>query len=366
MPVFACNKKARVKVKEVGHSLSTALAGYTRNRCHQDTRGKGGASGMHTRVFIYMLVMIAAVSATCLGSSNWLATGTVTKVDGYTIYFLSKDNIVFHVNASGAVMLCDSRITQGALRTGDKIRVYGTLTGSNKVRAARIRMLTSGGYRNAAAAPSAEKEVRIVVEKESPDLAESCAEPAVSTAQPDLQPDATRPADINLTYTWQGKGLITDVDYVGHQVKIRTSDGQFTINTNNAVMIQGTVRVGLGRLNRGDTLWVAGNEVAPNVVDGGMIRVLRTYTDAQNSVPSLPVSVVGVILNVDYPSRTFKMTGRSTWAVVSCDDNTIIQFQDVNKTFHDLKPGTKINMSGHGNLTDGYSAQRVQIIGFAP
>jgi hypothetical protein len=128
-------------------------------------------------------------------------------------------------------------------------------------------------------------------------------------------------------------------------------------------MVRGTVRVGLGRLNKGDTIWAAGNEVAPNVIDGRMIRVLRTYTDAQNAVPMLPVSVVGVILQIDYPSRTFKMTGRSTWAVVSCDDNTVIQFQDIKKTFHDLKPGTKINMSGYGNLTDGYAAQHIQIIG---
>ncbi len=223
-------------------------------------------------------------------------------------------------------------------------------------------MLTTGGYRNAATGSGPEREVKIVVEKEPVEAPEAApCPPLEQITPPPVQPDQTC-----LEYTWQGKGLVTDVDYVGHQVKIQTSDGPFTISTDNAVIVQGTVRVGMGRFNRGDTIWAAGNEVAPNVIDGRMIRVLRTYTDAQNAVPTLPVSVVGVILQIDYPSRTFKMTGRSTWAVVSCDDNTVIGFRDIKKTFHDLKPGTKINMSGYGNLTDGYAAQHIEIIGVSP
>jgi len=321
---------------------------------------------MHTRVFIYALVVMAILSTTCAASSkapSWLATGTVTRVDGTTVFFLSRDNVVFRIDAGGAVILSDSKFGPGPMRTGDKIRVYGSLVGTNQVKAARIRMLTSGGYKNASsgAGPAPEKEVKIIVEKEQPAVTESApsAVPAPAAGGPPG-------GEACLDYTWQGKGLVTDVDYVGRQVKIQTSDGQFTVNTDNAVMVRGTVRVGLGRLNKGDTLWVGGNEIAPNVVDGRMIRVLRTYTDAQNAVPMMPVSVVGVILQIDYPSRTFKMTGRSTWAVISVDDNTVIQFQDVKKTFHDLKPGTKINMSGYGNLTDGYAAQHIQIIGLSP
>ena len=97
-----------------------------------------------------------------------------------------------------------------------------------------------------------------------------------------------------------------------------------------------------------------------------MIRVLRAGYEAQNANTVVPVSVVGVIQQIDYPSRTFRMTGRSTTAVVSCDDNTIIGSRDLCKTFHDLKPGTRINMSGYGNLTSGYAAQHIEIIAVSP
>ena len=85
-----------------------------------------------------------------------------------------------------------------------------------------------------------------------------------------------------------------------------------------------------------------------------------------NAVPMMPTSVVGVIQQIDYPSRTFKMTGRSTVGVISCDDNTVIQFQQIKKCFGDLKPGTKINMSGYGNLASGWAAQHIQIIAVSP
>jgi len=319
---------------------------------------------MHALRIVILLTGVAIMSAACSASSkpaSWLATGTVTKVDGGTIYFLSKDNAVFRIHASGAEVLSDDKGGLGPIRPGDKVRVFGLLVRPGEVRAARIRMLTSGGYRVASGA-GPEKEVEIVIEKETGEAPEDNSEQAPEQTES----ATTQPVEPRLAYTWQGKGLVTDVDYVGRQVKIQTSDGSFVVDTDKAVMIQGTVRVGIGRLNQGDTIWVAGNEVAPNVVDGRMIRVLRTYTEAQNAPTMMPVSVVGVIQQVDYPSRTFRMTGRSTWAVVSCDDNTVIQFQSIRKTFHDLKPGTKINMSGYGNLTTGYAAQHIQIIAVSP
>lgn len=319
---------------------------------------------MRKAALIYVLLGLTIASVACAAGkpASWLATGTVTKAVGNTIYFLSRYNVVFHIDAGGAVIVSDVKPGDGVIRPGDTIRVLGTLIGSNDVKAARIRVLRSVGPGSAGTGSGPEKEVKIVVKKEPAELPEAGPGPASEQADS----SAPQPQEPCLTYTWQGKGVVTDVDYVGRQIKIQTSNGPFTINTDRAEMVRGTVRVGLGRLNRGDTIWVAGDEIAPNVVDGRMIRVLRTYTDAQNAVPTLPVSVVGVILQIDYPSRTFRMTGRSTGAVVSCDDDTVIQFQDIKKTFHDLKPGMRINMSGYGNLTDGYAAQHIQIISFSP
>ncbi len=81
---------------------------------------------MHTRVFIYVLVGLTVASAACAAKApDWLATGTVTKVDGNTIYFLSKDNVVFRIDAGGAVIVSDVRLADGNVRPGDKIRVFG-------------------------------------------------------------------------------------------------------------------------------------------------------------------------------------------------------------------------------------------------
>lgn len=304
------------------------------------------------------VIVLCAASVASPKTASWLATGTVTRVDGGKIYFMSRNNDVFRVNVRDARILYTSKSNQGGIRTGDVVRVFGFLVRSGEVKAARVRVMQSASSRTAHAGTGPSKEVKIVVEKDT--------EPSSGSMDVDIVPPPQPPAEEPSTMTWQGKGLITDIDFVGHQVTIQTTDGQFKVNVDNATMVRGSVRTTFGRLNQGDTLWVAGNEVAPNVVDGRMIRVLRTASEAQNALPMLPVSRVGVILQIDYPSRTFRMTGQSAGAVVSVDDNTVIQFQDIRKCFLDLKPGTKINMSGYGNLASGYAAQHIQIIAVSP
>ena len=318
---------------------------------------------MHaSRVLWFVLlgaIIIAAAATAAQSSAGWLATGVVTKVGAHALYMLGKDNRVYRVDLAGANMVSGDR----EIRPGSIVRVYGRLSSKTEVCASRVRVMNDGHAKAAEQGAGPQKEVRIVVEKE-PAGVPPPLEPPVGIPGPNAScgVPATEPPGT----TWQGKGLVMDIDFAAHQVKIQTTDGPFVINTDNAVMIRGTVRASLSQLNQGDTIWVAGDEVAPYVIDGRMIRLLRTYSEAQNAVPTLPVSVVGVILQVDYPSRTFKMTGRSTTAVVSCDDNTVIQFQDLKKGFADLKPGTKVNMSGYGNLNAGYAAQHIQIIAVSP
>jgi len=302
------------------------------------------------------VALICAISVASPRSGSWLATGTVTKVDGSTVYFLSQYNAVFRIDTSQAKMFYDSRGGDNQVRAGTKIRVFGCLVGPSVVKAARVRVLQS---RTASAGAGPKKEVRIIVEKD-------VEQTPSSSMDVGIVPHLAAPSEETPTMTWQGKGLITSIDFVGKQVVIQTTDGPFTVNVNQAVMVRGAVRTTFGRLNQGDTIWVAGNEVAPNVVDGRIVRVLRTASEAQNAVTVTPVSRVGVIQQIDYPSRTFRMTGVSTGAVVSVDDNTVIQFQDIKKCFADLKPGTKINMSGYGNLASGFAAQHIQIIAVTP
>jgi len=311
-------------------------------------------------VLLGMLIIATGWAAPAKGGS-WLATGTVMKLDGNTVYFLGRDNAVYRIDTSRTVMLSNTSSTDVEPRPGDLVRVFGCTTRAGEVKAARVRVLKSAGAKSALGGSGPGKEVRIIVENDSEEAGGEAAQ--VGKCAPGLPGP---PLEQVPSTTWQGKGLISDIDYVGHQVKIQTSDGSFTVNVDNAIMVRGTVRVGLSRLNQGDAIWVSGNEVAPYVVDGRMIRVLRTATEAQNAVPMMPTSVVGVIQQIDYPSRTFKMTGRTTVGVVSCDDNTVIQFQQIKKCFVDLKPGTRINMSGYGNLTSGWAAQHIQIIAVSP
>lgn len=306
---------------------------------------------MRIASLVWLLLLGVSISVAAGAAPSWLATGTVTKVDGSTLYFLSRGNSVFRIDTSAARIFSGGAELNITIGTGDKVRVFGYLTKPGSVRAARVRVLSSVGGASAVGS-GPRKEVRIVVEKEP------VAVPQALPANP--CPVAPPPCSVQC---WEGKGIVVDIDYVGHQVKVRTSDTSYTVDVDNAQMIRGTTRVRFGSLNLGDTIWVQGTIVAANVIDGRMIRVLRTVSEAQNALPLLPVSMVGVIQQIDYPSRTFKMAGPNTPVVVSVDDNTDIYFQMIRKQFNDLKPGTKINMSGSGSLATGYAASHIQIIG---
>ncbi len=301
---------------------------------------------MRTAFVVCLLLLGISITVAAGAAPSWLATGIVTKVDGNTIYFLSSENLVYRVDIGQARILSDVGNISPAIGPGDKVRVYGHVTMAGTVQAAQVRVLGSArAFSLSGSGPR--KEVRVIVEKEP-----ASAPGADASTDPVCKPRL-----------WEGKGIVIDVDYVGHQIRLQTSDTNYTINVINAQMIRGTTMVRFGSLNLGDTIWVQGTVVAQNVIDGQMIRVLRTVSEANNAVPQLPLTIVGVVLQIDYPSRTFRMRGPHTAVVVSVDDNTDIFFQMNRKQFNDLKPGTKISMHGNGSLATGFTARHIQIIG---
>lgn len=305
---------------------------------------------MRTASLVWLLLVGALICIPAGAAPSWLASGIVTRVDGDTLYFLSRENSIYRIDARSARIASNVGQLSPAIASGDKVRVFGYVSKQGNIQAAQIRVLAT--IRAASAQGSGpRKEVKIVVEKQPgqvPEVAAAGADaaPACCDAKP-----------------WQGKGIVIDIDYVGKQIRLQTSDSNYTIDVDNAQMIRGTTRVRFGSLNLGDTIWVQGSLVAANVVDGRMIRVLRTVSEAQNAVPQLPLTIVGVIQQIDYPSRTFKMAGPNTTVVVSVDDHTDIFFQMNKKQFNDLKAGTKISMNGTGSLATGYTAQHIQIVG---
>lgn len=282
-------------------------------------------------ILILGIVLISIIYGTADAGERkaWIGDGTITKVSGTTLYLMGLNNKAYQIDADNATIIFDNGINRiEQVRVGDRVKIYGYSTGSESVKADNIRIFA---------------------------IADTI--PAVSDGQLAPQLPLTK---------WEGKGIVTDINYLGRQIKIQTSCGNISINAGRAEISSGGQAIKINRLDLGDTIYIEGSVAGPYEVDARIVRVLRTASDARNAVPVLPVSVIGTILQVDYPSRTFKMVGKVTAIIVSVDDNTVIQSEHVLKSFNDLRPGMRINMSGYGNLTTGYAAQHIQIISVSP
>lgn len=293
----------------------------------------------------------AAEQAPCdYAGCSWLATGTVAKMDGKTFHLLGKDNVVYTIDAGPAEVIFENYTADCcSLRVGDTVRVYGTVSGPAAVRAARIRVFSREPVRPAPSGAGPQREVKIIVE------------PEAATTSP--APEAQVPT---VEANWHGRGLVTDVDYTGKKIKIRTSTGQFSINTRGARLVNGSTAIGLGTINQGDAVRITGGLVGLNEIQACEVRVVRTRSESENALPQKHISVVGIIQQIDYPSFTFSMTTVSTPIVVLADPDTHIHQQGKATAFMELRPGMRIRISAYGSLATGYAAKEVQIIGVSP
>ncbi len=281
---------------------------------------------------------------------TWLATGTVTRIDGPVFYLLGKDNVIYKIDSqSSEVFVGDSKADHYMPKIGETVRVYGTVGDGCKIEAARVRIFSDDRVASAAPVGSGpEKEIKIIVQREPP-KSDACA------SEPCKQSTA-----------WQGRGLITDIDFTGKRLKIQTPSGHYTIDVAGVPLIYGATRIGMGSLNQGDAVKISGNLVGVNEVQAQVIRITRTRSESENALPLTPASVVGLIEQIDYPSMTFRMRTERNELVISMDEDTIVQQQMIRMSFMDLKPGMKIKMSGNGSPGTGYAASHIQIIGVAP
>jgi hypothetical protein len=281
---------------------------------------------------------------------TWLATGTITKVNGNTIYLLAKDNIVYTVLLKRTEVIFEDFATDdNSLRVGDTIRVYGTISGPQQIQASRIRVFSRKPSSQTVSEPESDKLIKIIVEPEP--IAEAGTKPPATDEQP---------------ANWSGRGLVTDIDYAGRMIKMRTSTGQYTINAANARLVHGNKIIGLGTLNQGDAVRITGRLVGLNEIDANEVRVVRTHIEAENALPQKPISVVGIIQQIDYPSFTFTMSTESAPITVLADVDTLVQLQGKKSAFMHLKPGMRVRMSGYGSLATGFAAKEIQIISISP
>jgi len=281
---------------------------------------------------------------------TWLATGTITKVEGNTIYLLAKDNVVYTVLLKRTEVIFENFATgDNNLRVGDTIRVYGTISGPQKIQALRIRVFSRKPSSQTVSETEPDKLIKIIFEPEP--IAEVGAKSPAADEQP---------------ANWSGRGLITDVDYAGRIIKLRTSTGQYTINAANARLVHGDKIVGLGTLNQGDAVRITGRLVGLNEIDANEVRIVRTHAEAESALPQKPISVVGIIQQIDYPSFTFTMSTGYAPITVLADVDTLVQIQGKKSAFMHLKPGMRVRMSGYGSLATGFVAKEIQIISISP
>lgn len=281
---------------------------------------------------------------------TWLATGTVTKIEGSKVFLLGKDNVVYTIDRSQANVIYDGC---ESLKVGLVVRVYGTVTGANQIRASQMRVCPPGSVAPSGEGAGPTEEIRIIVEPETAPTA-----PAPTATQP--------PAAVTQPANWSARGLVTSVDYTGRKVMVNTPSGQFTINVGGAALSNGSRAIPLASLSQGDAVRITGRLCGLNEVDAVEFRVVRTRTDAEGALPQKPVSLVGTIQQIDYPSFTFTMTTDSTPVVVLVDQSTYVQQHGKRTAFMELRPGMRVRMSGSGNLGTGFAAREIQIIGVSP
>lgn len=304
-------------------------------------------------VLVLGMVLISTLFAvqTAQADRNWLATGTVTKVDGDTFYFLGRDNVVYAINAGQSEVIVNNFQSDCyTVRVGDTVRVFGCATDPKTIIAKRVRIIKRCAPE---AAEEPKKEIRVIMQGSLPGSEITGTGPVASVPQA---------AECN----WEGRGLINDIDYSGYRLKVQTSAGQFSINTGSALLTNGSKRIRFGTLNLGDAVRISGRLVGLNEIDAQSVSVTRTRSEAENAVPQMPVSVAGVIQQIDYPSMTFKMRTEHSVIVVAADAKTIVQQQMDCEAFKDLKPGMRVKMSGYGSLATGFTAHHIQIISVSP
>lgn len=306
-------------------------------------------------VFIALTCGVQADTGTCTANDKvgqtWLATGIVVKSEGSTFYLLGKDNIVYRIDGGKSEVFVDeAKASTDAWCVGDTARVYGVVQEPCKICAERVRVFkrddASGAVTGAPVAPIAgsEKEVKIIIEKEQ-------AQPA-GTGAGETQPNSCN---------W--RGWVADINYGSRRISLQTTSGAYNIDIKSALILKGNAKTGLGILNQGDAVQVSGTVVGLNEVKAQSIEILRSRTDAQGALPQTPISVIGVIQQIDYPSMTFKMQTETTTIVVMADKNTCIQHYHDQASFCDLKAGTRVRITGSGSPATGYAAQQILITG---
>ena len=307
-------------------------------------------------VIISILVTLVAQAAVAgsIDSEGWIATGTVTKLDGDSFYFLGKDNVLYKIDASKAVLIIENFMSDSfTAEPGDTVRIYGKVVDPRIIQAIRVRVLT---HDRSAASTAAEKQVSVIVENTPTEAVQPGCVTETAEGTSSICPEGS----------WNAQGIVVEVDYTGYRVKLQTVGGTYSIHVGRALLTSGSRRIPLAVLNLGDVIGIRGTLVGLNEVEAQQLKVLTTRIEADSAIPQTPVSVAGMIQSIDYASLTFKMKTGAMEILVATDDSTVIQQHQLAMSFMNLRPGMRVKMSGNGAPGTGYAAKHILIISVSP
>lgn len=316
-------------------------------------------------VLLLAVLSVAAVAdgicSSATASDNAMTlTGVVTARDGTDFSIRTSEGRDYVIDGNNAKVMLD-RLPGNcmSLRVGDKVRVYGSVVSGNRVCASRIHIFLNPSEAESTAMPPAGNANSPVI-----GTGPTRTRPTVVTTKP-VSPDydVRVPVVGDSLGSWRNRGLVLGVHYGDRMVTMATSMGPFDIDASAATVVAANSSVSLARVSEGDAIRVWGESSGLHKVRADRIEILRGKAQQEAAVPVKNTSVVGQIDYIDYPSFTFRInTGAGTTRVM-VDENTFIHFQGMQKAFMDLGLAQKVKVSGIGNMSSGFMATQVQIIG---
>jgi len=308
-----------------------------------------------------------------LGPSSWVATGTITEITGATAYILMKDNQTYRVDSSSARVIVRGVETRyPSLRINDLAKVTGRKTGPLSVRAGRILIypvargeVPPGLPQAPAPAPPPEPKAtgaRIISVHGEEKTPQGPAQPEDYAAQPPSQtpkPPAPTVTDVR-------RGLVADMWYDKQTMWLQTSEGLIAVDLAPAEVVYAGRTVSTGFLNPGDAVEVSGKQTGKGSVTAARVDILRRLEQPRATPNVQRRTFAGTIVSIDYPSYTFTMSGAPARTYVMVDKSSAIRDSNRAYRFTDLRPGTRVKITGYGSQASGYVAQEVHTIGGLP
>ncbi|MDO8684520.1 MAG: hypothetical protein Q7N50_13710 [Armatimonadota bacterium] len=313
---------------------------------------------------VSMVLILAILSVPGFASHNvqpqlgsWVATGTITDITGAAVSVLMKDGLTYKVNSANAQVVVRGRITNNlSLRVKDTAKVVGRKTGPTSIIADRIVVEPQTSL--AAQTRPRPRVIMILGEAQPTAPAQEYKAPA---QQPYIRPVAPKPPAPAITST--RRGLVSNVLYRNQSMTLQTSDGIYSVDLRPADIIEVGRIVGIGSLDPGDAVQIAGQLGDQRQIIAARVDILAQAQNMRYAPNVQRRTVVGRIVSIDYPSYTFKMEGAATPVLVLMDESTVIDDGKRTYTFTDLRPDARVRMVGYGSQSSGFVAKEVFIIG---